>query len=659
MKNSPFGDCKVAELHLADQVQSFGALVAIDKRTQLICACSANSYSFVGKTSEELLGQNYKTLFTPAQVGGVFKHIDAPGNEVPQILEAELHNKAVLIANHSVNNITLVEIEHYQPESFPFNFSDTIEYLHALAATYTVETAAELLMKRVAKVTQFDRVMLYKFLPEWHGEVIAEVLLPGVSGFLGLRFPATDVPANARRLYVMNWQRAIADVYSETAPIHTAPNCEPIDFTFSQLRAVHPAHIQYLKNIGTVASFSISIVMANKLWGLIACHSLAAKKISLAQRQLCEQLARMTSIHMSDMNEMGVEKSRSAYRETQTEVKGALRPQDLDKRAISTQLSKIRQMFKSQGIWAHLDDKDYYSGDTPDDVSLSALRNWLETYDRSHVVALNHIPSGLAKHPALVRLASGTLYIPLNNQDFLLLMRQEQVETVNWAGKPQSLAGDSDALLELTPRASFQMWSQQVKGVSNPWYDVDIEAANKLRELVIEHIEKIQLENLSLHDPLTKLANRLLFQRKLSEAIELSVRNNSLSAIYMLDLDEFKPVNDTLGHAAGDELLVRVSKRLKKIVRERDVVARVGGDEFAIIQFHLFDLQSAQLTSERILGEMRRPFDILGQNIKIGVSIGVAICPFHSVEEQELVQYADHALYQAKRAGRNGFKVYQ
>ncbi|MEP6605828.1 MAG: GAF domain-containing protein, partial [Nitrosospira sp.] len=338
MKNSPFGDCKTAELHLADQVQSFGALIAIDKRTQLICACSANSHSFIGSTHEEILGQNWSILFTPTQVAGVFKPIDAPGNEVAQILEAEFHNKPVRIAHHSVNNITLVEIEHSQPETFSFHFSDTVEYLHALGATDTVEAAAELLMRTVAKVTQFDRVMLYKFLPDWHGEVIAESLRPGIGGFLGLRFPATDVPANARRLYLINWQRAIADVYSETVPVHVAPDCDPIDFTFSQLRAVHPAHIQYLKNIGTVASFSISIVVAGKLWGLIACHYLAAKQLSLVQRQLCEQLARMTSIHMSDMNSMEVGKSTSAYREAFAEVKGALRSLDFDKHSISTQL---------------------------------------------------------------------------------------------------------------------------------------------------------------------------------------------------------------------------------------------------------------------------------------------------------------------------------
>ncbi|MDC8445389.1 MAG: diguanylate cyclase [Nitrosomonas sp.] len=659
MKNASFGDCKQADLHFADQIQSYGALVAIDKRTQRICACSANTVSFVGSAPESLLGQNWSTLFTPAQIESLFKPVDKPGNEVLLIQRTELHQKPVLISNHSIRNITLVEIEHDPSASGfdSFHFSDTITYLHALAATPTVEAAAELLMKKIAAVTQFDRVMLYKFLPEWHGEVIAESLRPGVEGFMGLRFPAGDIPANARRLYLLNWQRAIADVYSEPVPVLIAPNCEPIDFTYSQLRAVHPVHIQYLKNIGTVASFSISIVVAGKLWGLIACHHLAARKPSLAERQFCEQLSHMTSIRMSDMNAIQDEQSRFVYREAQAEIKEALNMSDSHKHAISTQLTRMRQAFNSQGIWAHFDSHDYYSGDIPDDVSLSILKNWLETYDKSDITASSRIHSAFAKYPALVRFASGVMHIPLIDNDFILLMRSEQIETVNWAGNPQALSEESD-VLDLTPRSSFQKWSQLVRGVSEPWRDIDIEAAIKLRELLIDHIEKIQLEALALHDPLTKLANRYKFERKLQEAIKLSIQNDSLSAVYMLDLDKFKPVNDTLGHAAGDELLIKVAKRLKKIIRDRDVVARLGGDEFAIIQLHLNSCEDAHITAERILSEISRPFDILNQKIEIGVSIGVAICPFHSTEEHELLTNADLALYRAKHAGRNAFKVF-
>jgi diguanylate cyclase (GGDEF)-like protein len=258
----------------------------------------------------------------------------------------------------------------------------------------------------------------------------------------------------------------------------------------------------------------------------------------------------------------------------------------------------------------------------------------------------------------LVRFASGLLYIPLGGGDFLLMMRPEQIETVKWAGKPQSSAVIGDDVADLTPRASFQAWTEQVKGSSELWSQAEVEAAAKLRELLIEHIEKARLETMALRDPLTRLANRFMFERAIQNAIRFAIKDGTLSAVYVLDLDKFKPVNDTMGHAAGDELLIEVGRRLTTLMRSRDVVARLGGDEFAIVQLDLRRVQDADQTAERILKEIRRPFTIRGQSVEIGVSIGVSMCPLHATEYDELVEGADLALYQAKLAGRNTFKSF-
>ncbi|MEO8281475.1 MAG: EAL domain-containing protein [Ideonella sp.] len=667
MKNAPFGDCAEADLHLADHIQSFGAMVAIDKRSGLICACSENIGAIGasgGRSPAELLGKPWEAVFSAAQLPGLSRPGGASGGEIgetPQWRQALLGGMPVWLAQHAVNEVALIEIEPDDESVLASTAFEKTAYLDALATTPSAEAAATLLMTTVARIVQFDRVMLYKFLPEWHGEVIAETLHAGVHGFLGLRFPAGDIPVNARRLFLRNRQRLIVDTFADTTPVLTAVDCPPIDYTFCHLRAVHPVHIQYLQNIGASASFSVSIVVAGQLWGLIACHHLAPRKVSLPHRQLCEELSRIASIHMSDMNTMQTEVARSAYREARAEVRGALRTQELHKVSINTQLGAICETFGAQGIWSHLDGHDTFGGDVPDDVSLSVLRNRLENHARDGVSCSHHIHPSLAKYRPLVRFASGTLFMPLVDQDFLLLMRPEQVERVTWAGKPQNLGCGGDGAadgLGLTPRTSFQRWSQAVEGVSEPWRDVDVEAAAKLREMLIEHIEKVQLESLALYDPLTGVANRHLFARKLQEAIGASIRHENLSAVYMLDLDKFKAVNDSLGHAAGDELLVEVSQRLKGILRGRDVVARLGGDEFAIIQFHLACVEDADITASRILAEIRRPFNIRGHDVEIGVSIGIAFCPLHAAEESALLQGADLALFRAKTGGRNAFKVF-
>lgn len=666
MTNAPFGDCASAELHRADHIQSYGALVVIDKRSQLICACSANIHAFSGKPPADLLGASWSVLFAADQLPSLFAPVDEPGSDVPHLHQTVLGDQGVLLSQHSMSEVTLVEIERLDAAALAQAHDKTLRsaapernaYLKALSTSPTVESAAKLLMATVARITQFDRVMLYRFLPEWHGEVIAETLQPGIPGFLGLRFPSTDLPANARRLYLRNGQRLIVDADTAAVPVLTASGCPPIDFTFSSLRAVHPAHIQYLKNIGVPASFSVSIVVAGQLWGLIACHHLAPRQVALPQRLLCEELARIGSIHMSDMAAMQIESARASYREARAEVRGALRTSDPCIDSINAQLTPIRKMFGAQGIWAHLHGRDTYGGDVPDDVSLSVLRNRLDTYDRFGIAHSHRIDPSLAKYRPLVRFASGLLLLPLVDQDFLLLMRSEQIEQVSWAGKPHGLDDGPLAEQSLSPRASFQRWAQEVEGVAEPWQDVDIEAATKLREMLIEHIERVQLESLALFDPLTGVANRHQFERKLKEAIVSSLRNDNLSAVYMLDLDRFKAVNDSMGHAAGDELLVEVSRRLKGIVRGRDVVARLGGDEFAIVQFHLERIEDADIVAGRILQAIRSPFHIRGQDVEIGVSIGIAFCPFHFAEEDQLLQGADLALYQAKHGGRNAFKVF-
>jgi two-component system, chemotaxis family, sensor kinase Cph1 len=658
MNNAPLGTCKTADLGLGDRLQSIGGLVAIDKRTQLICACSENIEEFIGARPEALLGNSWQVAFSADQLGSLFAPADTTAQELPLIQKAQFGHKAMLVATHSVGNITVAELEPCQPEPHQFTFADRVGFLQRLAATDSAETAARLLMESIAATTGHDRVMLYKFLPDWHGEVITECLKPGVGGYLGLRFPAADLPANARRLYLVNWQRVIADVRADTVELLRVPGCTPINLSFSQFRAVHPVHIQYLKNIGVEASFSVSIIVAGKLWGLVACHHLTAKAPSLNQRQLCEEMARTAGLHMTDMENFRVEQSRAAFREQLAAILGALRTQTADRRALVLQLGPIGKVFGAQGMLARLDNLEFHSGNVPDEISLRALRNSLQTNDRSSVTALQSINPILGQYPALIRFASGSLYIPLAGEDYLLLLRPEQVESVRWAGRPQSETGVAEEIAQLTPRASFQAWTQTVKGTADPWQEAEFEAAGNLRALLIEFAEKQQLEEMALQDPLTGLANRAMFEKALQEAIRQSIKDNMLTAVLMLDLDRFKAVNDTMGHAAGDALLIEVAGRLKGLMRARDTVARLGGDEFGIVACDIKQVEDASRTAERIIREIHRPFQIQDRSVEIGVSIGVSLCPQHAIEHDELLAGADLALYQAKGAGRNTFKSF-
>lgn len=658
MINAPFGDCNTADLHLAASIQPYGVLLVIQRQTGRIVAISANAADWLGQAPRTLLGQDWRQTL-PADA-----FTTAPPDEGavvlpdPGLRALTLAGQGLIAVVHRAGDFDLVELEAGQAPAFGASNDLLQRGMSQLAMADSEPTAAEALMHAVARITGYDRVLLYQFLPGWHGKVVAEVLRPGVEGFLGLHFPASDIPANARRLYLIQRQRLIPDIGAEPVPVLAVSQGLELDLTHSELRAVHPTHIQYLRNLGVAASFSVSVLVGGQLWGLVACHHLAPRRLSFVSRQLCEQLATVASIHMTDLQRLALERARHAHYSARSHARLELQALGGGKPVIATQFARWREAFGAQGAWAYLDDQSHFSGDVPDETSLSTLKNWLDIYDRRRIAAYAVIPPALEKYPALVRFASGLLYLPLTERDFLVLLRAEQVERVTWAGRPRERDTSQDPLLALTPRTSFQAWSEQTRGQALPWRDTDLEGAALLREMLLEHLDRLRLEQLALTDPLTGLCNRAMFERKLQEAITISLRDTALSAVMMIDLDRFKPVNDQYGHPVGDALLIEVARRLREQVRERDVVARLGGDEFAIIQFHVPSPQDVDRVAVRVLESIRQPYQLQGHRIEIGASIGAAVCPHHAVEQDALVQRADLALYQVKRGGRDGFRLF-
>ena len=166
------------------------------------------------------------------------------------------------------------------------------------------------------------------------------------------------------------------------------------------------------------------------------------------------------------------------------------------------------------------------------------------------------------------------------------------------------------------------------------------------------------IAHMAQHDPLTDLPNRMLFQDRLKTAIA-QVKRGGVMAVHYLDLDDFKPVNDRLGHQAGDELLVNVAGRLRQAVREHDTIARLGGDEFAIVQTALHRSSDAEVLAHRLLRAFAAPFQIRGCEVQVGLSIGIAVAPDDGLTADDLLIKADNALYKSKASGRGCFNFFR
>jgi len=649
-------DCKTAELHLIGRIQPFGVLLAFDQATGRVIACSENANIFLARDVKDIIGQHWSDLFQPGDIS--FEAVaDGGGLYLPTISESVLNNTPVIISSHPRGQSVIVEIEKRSDEAL-YDHRDRLSFLQNLTVITSPDDAACLLLQHIAKVTDFDRAMLYKFLPDWHGKVIAEQIKAGVQGFLGLHFPAGDVPENARRLYTINTQRIIVDVTSADVNIIAADEHTLLDLTHAQLRAVHPVHIEYLQNIGARTSYSVSIIVSGKLWGMVACHHLQPNTIGFRRRFLCEELARTVSLHMSGLIALEAERRRSLFFAVKSTFQATLRTEASLSDSFNLHVTQLLQSFSADGIWVHIDGNDLRYGVISHIEELAELKNWLARLENEVLFHTNTIAEELKAYQSLISFASGIMYIPLGQRGFVLFCRNEQIENVQWAGRQQSSACGDGHVEQFTPRKSFEAWSEQVHGQSIAWHEVELESATRLRDVLIDHLEKTKLAQMALQDGLTGLANRTMFEYELENAIDISNSTGTIIAVFMLDLDKFKPVNDTWGHAVGDELLKQVGERLQKLVRGRDIVARFGGDEFAIILYHFGLIGAVEDVASRIVEQLQTPFTLKGTEVQIGASLGIALYPEHAKDPQELIEKADAALYEVKRSGRNAWRFY-
>lgn len=342
---------------------------------------------------------------------------------------------------------------------------------------------ATLLREAVAAVrelTGFDRVMAYRFHPDDSGEVVAEECLPELESFLHRRFPASDIPPQARALYVRNPLRLIADVDDDQVPIDAEDaTARPLDLTYSVLRSVSPIHVEYLRNIHVQASMSLSIVVDDRLWGLIACHHGARHRAPYAVRTTCDVLSQVLSSSIQSNVERSAAKRRLAAVAVIERMAEAVRNDTLASSAISDvdALSKVIAFDASLCVLGGI----CLQSNLPA-ASVALLLRWLDAGDDGDVVAVHEArqlpePLQAALTPLCGLLA---LCIDRLNHGWIVLARREQIDTIVWSGIPAKLQRIGPLGARLTPQGSLAEWRQTVEGTAVAWSEQDLAIAHDL-----------------------------------------------------------------------------------------------------------------------------------------------------------------------------------
>ena len=343
---------------------------------------------------------------------------------------------------------------------------------------------------RIRHITGFDRVMLYRFLEDESGSVIAEDRRSDLAPFLGLRFPASDIPVQARRLYLLNTLRLKPDVNAQRVAIIPAVNPltgAPLDMSFCILRAMSPVHDEYLRNMGVASSLSISIIKEGRLWGLVACHHTQALLVPHPLRITCEVLARMFSFSIAAAEEEDQRSRLTAMREVIEHITTRLR-QDRDIAAsLTNQSAQIQSVMRAHGVAFCVGGKLSLFGLTPVSLQVEALLEWLKANQQEHVWTTERLTSEYPESRAFSNDVGGilSLRIAIGAPDFVIWFRPAIVKIIDWAGnpdKPVVLTADE----RISPRRSFQLWKQTVGDLSEPWDQTDRQFARSFRYVVAE-----------------------------------------------------------------------------------------------------------------------------------------------------------------------------
>lgn len=489
------GNCAREPIHLLGAVQAFGFLLAVSS-DWVVRRASANVERHLGVAPADLLGRPLDTVFAASALHDLRGRLQMLGgtDQVERLFAVPLREgrPPFDVAVHLVDDTVVIEAE---PSGTDQSF-DAVAAVKAMMARLTrVQDRAdyfEQAARQLRAMLGFGRVMVYRFDHDDSGEVVAESLASGFASFRGLRYPASDIPAQARALYRHNWLRVIADVDAAPAAILPADDA-PLDLTSSTLRHVSPIHLEYLRNMRVAASLSISIMRGDQLWGLFACHHDAPRAVSFQRRTAAELFGQLFSLQLESREQQGVRAYEAAARRVHEQMMASLS----DDRSVFATLGalapQMQALIPSDGVAISVEGQVSTAGVTPTEEEMLGLARFLGRAASSRIYAtaeLGRVHPPAADYPER---AAGVLAVPISRvpRDYILFFRQEVPRTVTWAGDPNKPAQLGAHGARLTPRKSFEAWREVVRGQSMPWSETERQVAESLRVTLLEIVVRL------------------------------------------------------------------------------------------------------------------------------------------------------------------------
>ncbi|WP_230969521.1 ATP-binding protein [Nitrogeniibacter aestuarii] len=502
------GRCEAEPIHLLGQVQSHGFVLVLDEN-ETVVAISGNLEALVGRIAQQAqrplqlddLPEHMAELIRDHRAD-VAEQDDSPGVYCgfcdcgPDGQGRASRYELVLRKN--AQGLLLVDFLPWVESGARRNEAVWLQHeihrmLNTLSRLDSIERFADTLATEFKRFSGYDRVMIYRFDEDHNGEVIAEALEDGLEPYKGLHYPASDIPAQARALYVSNRVRHVFDVEDVGEALWVnADQPGPVDLSHSFLRSVSPIHIQYLKNMGVRATLTVSLIVDGALWGLIACHHNSAKAAPYAFLNSTKFLSRIVSSELVRVIQHESERQFDLLAEIQTQLIGKMNRTDRFMEALVGPQPNITQLLNADSAMVFFSSDVFTIGDAPTKEEASRLLAWVKAQVKPSdmIYTSTRLPHEYPAAEGFKHVASGVivLFLSFDRNDAVMWFRKGVVETVSWAGDPRKavVADPAGQMSRLQPRASFDEWKEVRSGISRPWTAAELHTAKSLRNPIVE-----------------------------------------------------------------------------------------------------------------------------------------------------------------------------
>lgn len=500
-KNYDSEFCGSIPLHLVNLIQPHGLLLVLEKTSFRIVQASQNVAAWFSVPADELLEQPLSAFIPAAEFDDL--RVKSGNSQVQDKIPFSLtftvsgQTRFLSALAHPKEAYILLELEEStageQANSF-IRLYQQIKYITSLLKQApTTEVLTDLMARELKSLSGFDRVLVYQFDAHWNGLVLAQAKQADMDDYLHLRFPASDVPRQARELYFRNPYRLIPSRCYE--PVGMVPVLNPLSQQFTDLadcslRGVAKVHLEYMANMGIMASMSLPIIIGDQLWGLISCHHQSPKNPDYALRSALELLAGIFSAQVAAREKEAAMQRRVQLQGIYARLLEHIYQRGTLAEGLQAGEASLLELFGLSGAALLFDGRVWTSGQTPGQQEIRELTYWLRRHQPGKVFATGSLPGKYARSQDYQAIASGLLAVAINpeQEEYLLGFRPEVLQTISWGGNPnQAIQLEADGK-NYHPRHSFAIYQETVRHTSLPWLAEELEIADTLRNALLEKI---------------------------------------------------------------------------------------------------------------------------------------------------------------------------